>query len=368
LSTAGGPVCARGAFAGQRVGQRTAAARPVGAHQRPAGHRTRSGARVARAVAGPAPRGRRPQARAHRSAQRRATPDRRRYLPRLRQSLSAGRAPPVSIPPTLRSTLPFPTHPPRPPVFFNPAHPMLYSRLRFASRLGCVVVASVVVALATASLPLKAAGLAEGDLPASLTSALVRVELLAQTSGGDQPDAAGWNQRCPNCGNYHDSALDNAFGDERPATSPGYLIAPDRVLTADPLVEDRFVREWRVRLGDEVVPARPIAWAADRAAMLWQLERPSRAAQPLRFAPTDADPHYTLHPGNEENGWSLWLEPYAAPGWLLQDGRRFRAMPDGALFLDATGRPLAVSMGERLPADPDRRAPHGPTNWTGAGR
>ena len=88
---------------------------------------------------------------------------------------------------------------------------MLYSRLRFASRLGCVVVASVVVALATASLPLKAAGLAEGDLPASLTSALVRVELLAQTSGGDQPDAAGWNQRCPNCGNYHDSALDTAY-------------------------------------------------------------------------------------------------------------------------------------------------------------
>jgi len=243
---------------------------------------------------------------------------------------------------------------------------MLYSRLRFASRLGCVVVASVVVALATASLPLKAAGLAEGDLPASLTSALVRVELLAQTSGGDQPDAAGWNQRCPNCGNYHDSALDTAFGDERPATSPGYLIAPDRVLTADPLVEDRFVREWRVRLGDEVVPARPIAWAADRPAMLLQLERPLRAGQPLQFAPTDAAPHYTLHPGNEENGWSLWLEPYAAPGWLLQDGRRFRAMPDGALFLDATGRPLAVSMGERLPADADWRAPHGSWNWIDA--
>lgn len=221
---------------------------------------------------------------------------------------------------------------------------------------------------ALARSPAAAAGLADGELPDAVNAALVRVELRAKAADGEEPDAAGWNRRCPNCGEYHDSALDDAVKQDRPATSAGYLVAPDRVLAADPMIEARFVDDWHIRLGDETVAATPVAWAADRPAMILQLAQPLAAGRALDLAPAPADtPLYVLEPGGSDNGWTHWLQPWQQnAGWLLQNGRRLRALPVGALFLAESGRPVAVNYADRLPADADWLAPHDAWNWLDA--
>ncbi|MFA6289660.1 MAG: hypothetical protein WC661_19945 [Opitutaceae bacterium] len=215
------------------------------------------------------------------------------------------------------------------------------------------------------ALRLGAAGVADGELPPPVASALVKVEAFVRSADGEEPQAAGWNKRCPKCGNFHDNALDDALRDDRPATVSGFLVAPDQVLTADPLIQSRFVQRWQVRVGHEVIGARPSAWALDRSAMLLTLDRLPASARPLTFSPKGKEPLYTVHHGDEGNGWSTWIQPYQAAGWLLQDGRRNRTVAAGSLFVDAAGTPVAVSMAERLPAGDSWREAYTAWPWIG---
>ena len=154
------------------------------------------------------------------------------------------------------------------------------TRVRRFPRLAAVFL----VFLAPAGIvPARAAGLEEGEIPPVVRAALVKVEAFVQASEGEDPVAAGWSSRCPKCGEYHVNELDEVLRQERPASVAGYLVAPDRVLSVDPMIHPRFVREWRVRLGDETVPARPVAWAGDRKAALFALERPLDGGRPLAF-------------------------------------------------------------------------------------
>jgi S1-C subfamily serine protease len=226
-------------------------------------------------------------------------------------------------------------------------------------RLGLLL---ILVSSALPGLRLGAAGVAEGELPSTLSTALVRVELFVQADRGEEPQAAGWNKRCPKCGSYHDNALDDALVDERPVVVAGFLVAPDRVLTSDPLIQSRFVQRWQVRIGDEVLPARPAAWALDRPAMLLALER-AAPVKPLVFSSKAKEPLYTIHQGDEGNGWGMWVQPHQASGWLLQDGVRQRTATAGALIVDAAGEPVAISMSDRMPAGEGWREAYAAWPW-----
>jgi hypothetical protein len=215
----------------------------------------------------------------------------------------------------------------------------------------------VLVAAASA----RASVLERGELPPALLGALARVEIVVAPHEGDSPEAGGWNKRCPNCGGFHNNALEGVMREERPGEIGGFLVAPDRVIAPDPLIHPRFVREWRVRVGDELIPARPEAWALDRPAMRLVLERPARVA-PLAFRAEAPAPHFTVHHGDEGNGWNIWTQPLAASSWLIADGARYRAVPGSSVIVDAAGAPVALALGERLPAaESDWRV--APASW-----
>ncbi len=195
----------------------------------------------------------------------------------------------------------------------------------------------------------RAAGLADGEIPAAVQSALVQVEAFVQASEGEEPKASGWSSRCPKCGEYHVNQLDDVLRQERPAAVAGYLVAPDRVLSADPMIHPRFVREWRVRIGDESVVARPAAWAADRKAMLFAIERPLASGRPLAFSASAAAPYSTITYSREKDGWGSLIQPLGG-SWLVRaGGARFRPVPFGSLALAGDGTPVAPIFGELLP-------------------
>lgn len=200
-------------------------------------------------------------------------------------------------------------------------------------------------------------------MPAPVLSALVQVEAFVQMADGEAPDAAGWSRRCPKCGEYHVNELNGVLREERPASVAGYLVAPDRVLAADPMIHPRFVREWRVRLGTETVAARPVAWAADRSAVLYALEHPLAAGRPLACSPKAAGPYSVLTYSRENNGWGVLVQPFGGAWLTLADGRRFRTVPADSLVLAADGSPVAPLASETLPAGDGWKTSHDAWPW-----
>jgi hypothetical protein len=228
-----------------------------------------------------------------------------------------------------------------------PSIPPGPSRLR---RLPALAAAFLFVLAPVFLAPARAAGVADGEIPAAVQAALVQVEAFVQASEGEEPRASGWSGRCPKCGEFHVNELDDVLRQERPASVAGYLVAPDRVLSTDPMVHPRFVREWRVRLGDETVVARPAAWAADRKAVLFALERPLAAGKPLDFSGGAPAPYSVLTYSREADGWSSLIQPLGGTWLLRPDGGRHRPVPSGSLALAADGTPVAPIFADLLPA------------------
>jgi hypothetical protein len=187
-----------------------------------------------------------------------------------------------------------------------------------------------------------------GAVPAPVTASLVQVEAVLQTDEGEEPGAPGWRTRCPNCGNFHISDVDSALKQQRPVLAPGFLIAPDRVVLADPMVEPRFVREWRVRFGGEAVSAKLAAIASDRGAMQLALAKPLAAAQPLAFVAGAKGPFFTLAFTTGADGFGTQLQPLGTNWVTKDDGRRFLPVPATAVVLAADGRPVTLTLREEL--------------------
>lgn len=197
----------------------------------------------------------------------------------------------------------------------------------------------------------RAEGPAQGIVAPAVRAALVQVEARLQTSDGDRPVAAGWSRRCAKCGEHHVNELENVLEEERPAAAPGYLIGKQEVLAADPMLHPRFLRDWRVRLGDDSAPARLSAWSLDRNAALFRLERPLEAGRPLVFAPKAKGPYWTLTYSREGDGWSSWLQPMGGSWVVDAAGVARRSVAAGSLALAANGAPVAAIFNDTLARD-----------------
>ena len=62
--------------------------------------------------------------------------------------------------------------------------------------------------------------------------------------------------------------------EERPLEIGGFLISDTEVVLEDPMIHPRFVEGIAVRFGDDLVKARPAAYARNQDAVILELERP----------------------------------------------------------------------------------------------
>ncbi|MDR2673969.1 MAG: PDZ domain-containing protein [Opitutaceae bacterium] len=191
--------------------------------------------------------------------------------------------------------------------------------------------------LAMAASAAAASSLSQGEIPAALRAAFVQVELFTQSSAGENPPRG-----------------------QRTANTAGHLVAPDLVIAPDFNMPPRFVREWRVAHGMGAgVTARPIAWAADRGAMLLKLDNPLSGARPLEFVPAEDAAAIALdtcfsvkHAAGADRDTTI--EPLSPPRWYsYPGGRRARPLPAGALIVTDAGAPVALALSDPLRADDD---------------
>ncbi len=205
-------------------------------------------------------------------------------------------------------------------------------------------------AIALIATPLHAS-LSQGEIPDALRAAFVQVELFSQSSGGESPART----------------LAEDLRAERPTITAGYLVAPDLVIAPDFNTPPRFVRRWSVGRGKARVTAHPIAWAADRGAMLLKLSKPlPAAARPLEFVPaedTALSSCFSVKYTADISGRTI-IESLAQSRWYVSaGGERTRPVPANSVIVTDDGAPIALALADTLPADDTWKTPWSSWPW-----
>lgn len=178
----------------------------------------------------------------------------------------------------------------------------------------------------------------QSAIVAAVSPSLVRVEYTLQYDKGEQP--TGGNQN-----------LGQVIADERPLEASGFLVACDRVLTADLNVHPRFVKSIAVRSGEELIPARLESTALQQNGRFLKLEKPFKAAKPVLFDAKREKPYYIVGNTRQDGIWQTYVRGFFEVLSVSEDGRKFIPGPNCSLIVDKTGAAVGASMGGELAAD-----------------
>ena len=140
---------------------------------------------------------------------------------------------------------------------------------------------------------------------------VVIVEITAQSDKGEMPSGSwyGSDNMMPYglmtmmMPGYSDWS--GLIEDERPEEIPGFLLSDQRVLTMDPMLHPRFIKQIAVRQGDQVVQARIDSYCIDRNGLFLSLEQPLNNAKPLQLDATQEGPYFRVDPFEDAGIWRL---------------------------------------------------------------
>ncbi|MDQ7013504.1 MAG: PDZ domain-containing protein, partial [Planctomycetota bacterium] len=124
---------------------------------------------------------------------------------------------------------------------------------------------------------------------------------------------------------------------ERPEQRLGFVIAPDLVLTVDPLVHNRFVARIQIRDGDRLIGARPEAYAVDQNAVLLRLDEPLTTAEPLEFDPDSKGPYKAIHGRRGNSRWWLMAAGVDGSTMVSLNGPKYHVVPWPSVIVDGAG-------------------------------
>lgn len=205
------------------------------------------------------------------------------------------------------------------------------------------------------------AGADEAGLPAiakqralleAVSPALVQVEYTLQFDAGEEPAAAGWMQRCPNCGGFHQSEVDGELvRQRRPYETAGIALSPTQVLVQDGQIHPRFVKRIAVRAGEALIDAGIAAYFLHENGCLLELSAPLAGARPLAFMPDRPGPYFEVSYQRVHDLWSTSVKPVAAGVASTSDGRCFQSVTPGSIIVDGGGAAVGVSQNGELAAD-----------------
>ncbi len=192
--------------------------------------------------------------------------------------------------------------------------------------------------------------------------ALVHVEYHLQYDKGEAPTAAGWVERCPNCGRYHGGySGEDLVKEERPREIGGFLLSPTLVLTLDPQIHPRFVKRVAVKAGEQLVDAEPAAYMRNQNAVLLKLAAPLADARPLEFKPDADGPYYAVSYQQANAAWVTYVKPLATDVSTTDTGLHLRNVPGACLLVDKQGVPVGMSINAELPLDDSWKG--SPRDW-----
>ena len=182
----------------------------------------------------------------------------------------------------------------------------------------------------------------------AVAPALVRVEYQLQYDKADAPEGGLGGERCASCGNNHGASLREFLEEERPVEIAGYLVAADRVVTADPQLHSRFIKSITVRYRDQIVAASVAGYAREHKAIVLALGGALKEAQPLKFtAPAEGDLHLVTY-GRENARWTASLQAFPKQVSVPDQEAPHRLTPLQGVAVKAHGTPVGVLLGRQI--------------------
>lgn len=202
-----------------------------------------------------------------------------------------------------------------------------------------------------------------------LAASLVRVEITPKYDKGESPGDdryAAWraysSQADDNLGTGGWEGWEQLVREERPAERGGFLIAPNRVFTADPHLHPRFIKSIQVRFGEQTVAAHAVAWPSHGAGVVLELDAPLADAKPLTFDPTKAGPYLGLSYGKRDGTWVTRLAGLPSSVAVSSDGRRFVPGSGNLIVIDREGNPVTLTGTGDFPVDGSWKK--APNDWS----
>lgn len=181
---------------------------------------------------------------------------------------------------------------------------------------------------------------------------LVRVEYTVQFDKGDAPEAAGWSQRCPSCGQFHgNTSAESLVTEDRPMEIAGFLVEPHTVITSDPIIHPRFIKSIAVRQGDAQSAAKLKGILKDRSGLVLTLDEPLKGAQPLVFDANLKGPYSAVTYSQGSADWVVRVEPAGGAVMVTTSDRKYLAAPSFSLITDGAGKAVGLCMSDRMPMD-----------------
>ena len=184
-----------------------------------------------------------------------------------------------------------------------------------------------------------------------LAASLVRVEYTLRFDKGEAPQVAGVGERCPNCLRSHGVYAAEYVKEERPLETGGYLLSDNEVITSDPMVHPRFVKQIAVRFGDEVVKAEISRYAKMQGGVILKLEKPLSGAKPLVFDAKKKSPYLAVTYLRNGAIWQVHVSSLPGAVTTTASKRRFRATPTHCVIIDSKGAPVGMSMKSEVSLD-----------------
>lgn len=195
---------------------------------------------------------------------------------------------------------------------------------------------------------------------------IVVVEHTFRYDRGEAPDPEP-------AGVAYNAAEDDMTGDwaslilqERPEERLGFVIAPDLVLTVDPLVHSRFLERIEVRDGDRKIAARPEAYAVHENAVLLRLAQPLTTAEPLEFDPESEGPYKAISGRKGNSRWWLMAAGVDGSTMVALDGPKYRVVSWPSLIVDADGTAVGACFDGGLETDGSWRLAPAAWDWIDA--
>jgi hypothetical protein len=170
---------------------------------------------------------------------------------------------------------------------------------------------------------------------AAVRGAMAKVYWTWQYDKGELMGAPGLQR---NVDDFNSS--EESIKQERPVRVGGYLVAPDLVLTYDPVTPGRFIKQVEVEIGGQRQVATPAGYFAKGDGMLLKI-KPVAGVQPLVFK-AEGKPKGGVEFAPNQERWVTKRSAWPQSEVVTEAGREFREFSRMELILDAAGEPLGV--------------------------
>lgn len=185
-----------------------------------------------------------------------------------------------------------------------------------------------------------------------LNPSFVHVEYILKYDKGVAPKGHGWAEKCPNCGRLHvGTSPDDLVTQERPLEAAGFLVAPSQLITTDPMIHSRFIRNIQVRMGDSVTDAKITGYFQEHNALLLETNEPVAGATPLTFDSNAKPPYLAIGHAKADGAWQTTASQISTSVSQTEDGRFFIPVSLSGVIVDRSAAPVALAVNNKLPAD-----------------